>query len=151
MPDEEKIHPARVHAAQIVVSTEPEGIEILRSLKMGKDFAELARTRSTAPEAPDGGDLGWFEAGIRLQIFDEVCFALEPGQISDLVASRYGFHIFKVLGRDGRRLMTFEEARPKLERELQVERSRRAQSELSRSLREHVRIIRDEPAIAAVK
>ena len=64
------------------------------------DFvANLARKHSLSPDAKQGGDLGWFERGAMPPIFEQVCFALPEGKVSDVVASSYGFHLFKVIGR----------------------------------------------------
>lgn len=73
---------------------------ILKELKRspGK-FAELARKDSDDPvSAAKGGDLGFFTRGKMAKPFENAVFSLKPGQISDLVQTRYGFHIIKLLG-----------------------------------------------------
>jgi len=62
----------------------------------GEDFAELAREMSEGPSAPKGGDLGFFTRDQMVPAFADTAFALEPGQISEVVRSPFGFHVIKV-------------------------------------------------------
>ncbi|GAB4318269.1 MAG: hypothetical protein Kow0059_11650 [Candidatus Sumerlaeia bacterium] len=70
--------------------------EALRRLREGADFAAVAAEFSDDPSAQNGGDYGWIKAGAADPLVEKAVFSLQPGQISDIVESPYGFHIFKV-------------------------------------------------------
>ena len=88
--------PVQVRARQIVVRTEQEARAARESLLQGEDFAKLAHRISLSPDAEQGGDLGFFPAGVMPREFDQVVFSLPPGQISPVVKSPYGYHLFRV-------------------------------------------------------
>jgi peptidyl-prolyl cis-trans isomerase SurA len=101
--------PAGVHLAHILISTTP-GQATLDSLKAyaqllydkaksGEDFYLLAENYSDDPSAKNGGDLGWFSRGEMVPEFEKAAFSLQPGQISNVVESQFGFHIIKVTDR----------------------------------------------------
>jgi len=103
--------PAAVRLAHILISTAP-GQSTLDSLREyvgqirkkaleGEDFALLAKTYSADPSAASGGSLDWFSRGEMVPEFETAAFNLQPGQISDIVQTQYGFHIIKCDGRRG--------------------------------------------------
>ena len=69
--------------------------KILKELKSGRDFAELARKHSDGPSGPRGGELGRFERGQMVPEFDQAVFGLETGAISEVVETKFGYHIIK--------------------------------------------------------
>ena len=74
--------------------------KILAELKAGKDFAQLAQEHSEDTTAKNGGDLSFFTAKKMVEPFAEAAFALkEIGDLSDLVETRFGFHIIKLTDR----------------------------------------------------
>lgn len=144
MPPNEKLKPARVRAAQIVVSTEAAGEEVLRRLRRGEAFEALARSHSIAPNAPAGGYLGWFARGEMPEFLEQACFALGPEQVSALTASEYGFHLFKVYEKEEARPMTLEEARPALVQQLRDRHARRSQQALLDRIRRQYDVTRNQ-------
>lgn len=86
-----------VHARHILVATEDEAKAVKAELEGGKDFAELAKEKSTDPSAKqNGGDLGFFSKGMMVKPFEDAAFSMEPGSISDPIKSDFGWHIIKV-------------------------------------------------------
>jgi peptidyl-prolyl cis-trans isomerase C len=93
--------PAMVKTSQILTYDANKAKALLSQLKQGKDFAELAKASSEDKSSGwKGGDMGFFPKGKMPPEFDEAAFALEKeGDISDIVKSKYGYHIIKLTGK----------------------------------------------------
>lgn len=61
----------------------------------GADFADLARKNSDCPSGAEGGDLGKFPRGAMVPEFDKAAFALEQGQVSDVIETAFGYHLIQ--------------------------------------------------------
>lgn len=145
-----KMQPPRVRAAQIVVASEQAAEEVKKQLREGASFEELAMKHSVAPNAPAGGYLGWFARKEMPEIVDETCFELEPGAVSDVVPSEYGYHVFKVYERTEGRPIELAEARADLERSIMEDRLRAARQRLRSRVEATWTIVEDEDAVREV-
>ena len=88
----------QVHARHILVDSEDKAKEIVKKLKDGASWDELAAAESLDTGSKDkGGDLGWFPQGVMVEAFDKAAFELPVNQISDPIQSNYGWHVIEVL------------------------------------------------------
>ncbi|HET6317812.1 MAG TPA: peptidylprolyl isomerase, partial [Chloroflexota bacterium] len=91
----------QVHAWHILVASEDQARDTLQQLQSGGDFAQLAQNLSTDPGSKaKGGDLGWVPRGVMDKPFEDAAFALQPGQLSDVVHGANGYHIIQTLEKD---------------------------------------------------
>ena len=88
--------------------------QLLEKIKAGADFAELARANSACSSAAKGGDLGLFAKGRMVPPFEKAAFELEVGQVSNVVKTRFGYHIIKVTDRKEATVTTFEQAKDEI-------------------------------------
>jgi peptidyl-prolyl cis-trans isomerase C len=93
---------------------------VLKRAKAGENFEKLARAHSEDENSKaNGGDLGYFARGRTVQSFEQAAFSTGPGEISDIVQTRYGYHIIKVEDHVLARGRSFEEMRDYIQNELQ--------------------------------
>ncbi|HSL22306.1 MAG TPA: peptidylprolyl isomerase [Vicinamibacterales bacterium] len=113
---------------------------VLKQVKSGADFAELARKHSEDGSAQAGGDLNFFGRGQMVPEFEKVAFALKPGQTSDIVQSQFGYHIIKVTERRDGRIVPFLEAKEKIAEFLKQQRQQEKATEMIRQLKAKAKI-----------
>ncbi len=102
------------NASHILVETEEEALSLVEALEDGKDFAELAREKSTGPSGPNGGDLGWFGLGMMVPEFEMAVTGMETGGISAPVQTQFGWHVIKLDDYRETPVPTVDEMRPQL-------------------------------------
>jgi parvulin-like peptidyl-prolyl isomerase len=86
----------QVKASHILVKTESEAEKILEDLKKGASFEKIAKEKSECPSKKRGGSLGWFGRGKMVPEFEKAAFSLKKGELSDIVKTRFGYHIITV-------------------------------------------------------
>jgi tetratricopeptide (TPR) repeat protein len=124
--------------------------EVLAKLRAGGDFAALAKQYSQdQATAPKGGDLGWFSTLQMATEFQKAAFALQPGQISDLVKTTFGYHIIKLRQVRYNLPADFEQKKNDYRRQFVQQQQSRAWGDFTRVLRERAKIeIRDPEMLA---
>ncbi|MCA1796912.1 MAG: peptidylprolyl isomerase [Desulfuromonadaceae bacterium] len=116
------VNPAMVQASHILVKADLENPEkpeaqireIKEKVDNGEDFAALAQEHSACPSSAKGGDLGLFGPGSMVKPFEEVAFALKPGEVSDVVPTQFGLHLIKVTDTQETQNLSYEEAKPQI-------------------------------------
>ena len=95
--------PREFKARHILVESQGEALTVVEELQNGADFVELAKSRSTGPSGPNGGDLGWFEAKHMVKPFSDAVEAMEDGAFTTVpVQTQFGWHvILREASRDG--------------------------------------------------
>lgn len=115
-----------VRASHILIPVDPKADEaakkaarakaedLAKKAKGGADFAQLARDNSSDGSAANGGDLGPMRRGQTVANFDKALFSMQPGQISDVVDTEFGFHIIKVTEKTPPSTVPFEQVSPRI-------------------------------------
>jgi len=106
------LQPERVKVSQILLETESKAIEILERVRNADEegFRKMARDESVGLEALKGGEMGVFEMGQLPFEMEKVIFSLQEGELSPVVKTSYGYHIFRVDKRLDPKLISEEEA-----------------------------------------
>jgi peptidyl-prolyl cis-trans isomerase D len=132
--------PEQVRASHILLKTEgkddaavkKQAEDLLAQIKKGASFEELAKKHSQDEgSAVKGGDLDFFNKGQMVPEFDKVAFELQPGQMSDVVKSQYGYHIIKVTDKRAPTQKTLAEVRSQIEDTLKYEQAQTAAQKLA--------------------
>lgn len=146
--------PERVRARHILREVDPDGPaedvrkekELLQSLRdrveKGEDFGELAREHSTCPSSSQDGDLGFFGRGEMVKEFEDAAFALEPGEVSDIVQTMFGFHLIWLMEKQPEGMVPLAEVRDRLTLHLKQEQGKEALTARLKELKETVPITR---------
>jgi len=141
--------PEQVRASHILFKTEgkdeaevrKQAEAVLKRAKSGEDFAKLANQYTEEEVGKTrGGDLDFFGRGQMAKEFEEAAFALEPGEIGDIVTTQFGLHIIKVTDRRAASTRTLDEVRSQIEDQIKWE---RAQAEADRTAEELDKLIDD--------
>ncbi len=113
---------------------------LLKEIRGGKDFTELARTNSSCPDSKNGGDLGYFARGVRPPAFDAVAFAMKPGEVSDVVETGLGYHIIKLMEKREAGAAKFDEVKKRIQDYLKKAQIQKSLADYVARLRENAKI-----------
>jgi len=144
--------PERVRASHILLNTggkdeaavRKQAEELLAKIKAGADFAELAKKYSEDPGSKEkGGDLDFFPRGQMVPEFEQAAFSLQPGQVSELVKTQYGFHIIKVVEKQAGSTQTLDQVRAQIQQTLAAQIADRQITDRARQLAEKIKTADD--------
>jgi peptidyl-prolyl cis-trans isomerase C len=157
-------HAERAHVSQIMVRVPPGATakartdartrieEILKSIRAGESFESVARKHSEGPEASRGGDTGLVTRGGKVPPpIERAVFSLRPGEMSDIIETRLGYHIILVTERFPEGVTPFEEAQRSIRAKLMAHARHEALAAYLAGLREKARIERRLPPPPAEK
>ena len=88
--------------------------EVQQKLKDGGDFAALAKEYSEGPSSAKGGDLGYFRRGQMVKPFEEAALALKPNEVSDIVETRFGYHLIIVYDNKPEQTLAYADVKDKI-------------------------------------
>ena len=147
----------QVRASHILLKTEGKddaavkarAEELLKQARGGGDFAELAKKNSEDTDsAKNGGDLDYFGRGRMVPEFDQAVFAMQPGAISDLVKTQYGYHIIKLVDKKTATTRQLAEVRQQLTDQLAYQRAQAQAADLSQNLEKQIKTPADLDKVA---
>src|SRR5499427_2921833 len=146
--EEQYSTPEQVRASHILLKTEvkddasvkAKAEDLLKQARAGDDFAELAKKNSEdEASAKNGGDLDYFGKGRMVPEFDAAVFAMQPGQISDLVKTQYGYHIIKLIDKKPATTRPLAEVRQQLVDQLGYEKAQAQAADLAQTLEKQIK------------
>ncbi len=129
--------PEQVRASHILIKVDPQADkvkkaearnkikEIQQKLQKGEDFTTLAKALSEGPSKAKGGDLGYFSRGQMVKSFEEAAFALRLNEVSDIVETKFGYHLIKVMEKKPETTTAFEDVKDKIGQYLKQEKVQR--------------------------
>ena len=128
--------PEQVKASHILIEVAPDAEEskkiqarkkietVQKKVRQGEDFGLLAKANSEGPTAQHEGDLGYFSRGQMVKPFEDAAFALNVGEVSEIVETQFGYHLIKVTDKKPARTIPFKEVQQRLEQHLKNEKEK---------------------------
>jgi len=116
-----------VHARHILVKDESEAKAIAKQLKslkgdaLNAKFIETAKSKSTGPSGPKGGDLGYFAQGQMVPEFNDKVFSMKVGTVSQPVKTQFGYHVIYLEDKKAKKTLAFTEVKSFIEQRLKME------------------------------
>ncbi len=133
--------PEKIKVSHILVDSEAEAKDILAKLNGGADFATLAKEKSKCPSKDKGGDLGLLAKGQTVPEFEQAAFALQPGQLSGVVKTQFGYHIIIVTERQPEKELSFDEVKDQLKQMLLSQKQKERFESLLKELKDRNKVV----------
>jgi peptidyl-prolyl cis-trans isomerase C len=121
-------------------------LNLKKQLEAGADFNAIAEQLSSEPG--ESGDLGWFVRGQMVMPFEEAAFSMQPGEISDIVQTDFGYHLIKLFDRKPEQLRPFKEAQKEISEHLWHDKKNNRIGETVDQLKNEAKIIYPDQAPA---
>jgi len=146
--------PEQVRASHILIKVDPQKessqresarvkiVKIQQKLRNGEKFGALAKEFSQCPSSSKGGDLGYFSRGQMAKPFEDAAFSLAPGEISDIVETKFGYHLIKVTGKRAETDMAFDDIKDGLKNYLTQQKVQKEIVRYVRKLKEQATVER---------
>ncbi|MEW6673822.1 MAG: peptidylprolyl isomerase [Thermodesulfobacteriota bacterium] len=140
--------PEKIRASHILIKVDPQADseqkaearqqleQLQQKLDAGEDFGALAKAFSQGPSSSRNGDLGYFGRGQMVKPFEDAAFALNPGEVSGIVETNFGYHLIKVFDKKPETKTGFDQARGRIEQYLKQDKIRKEIGELIEKLKQ---------------
>ena len=132
--------PEMVRASHILTSTEEEAIKAKGELDRGADFAAVANEYSKDLTKDRGGDLGYFKKGQMIPEFENAAFNLNVGETSDVIKTRFGYHVIRLTDRKPAAYRSFEEVKDSVRTSIMRDKQRQSFDEFTKTLKDKSKI-----------
>jgi peptidyl-prolyl cis-trans isomerase C len=144
--------PAQVKASHILIKVDAGADEakkaearkkieaVQQKIKDGGDFAELAKEYSEGPSNTRGGDLGFFRRGQMVKPFEEAAFAMQVNEVSEIVETRFGYHLIKVYEIKPDQTLAYADVKDKLSQRMKQEKIEKDATEYIGQLKKDAKI-----------
>ncbi len=138
----------KVRASHILLKTEAEANEVTKELSglkngaLNAKFAELAKSKSTGPSGPKGGDLGFFGQGQMVPAFNDAVFAMKKGELTKKpVKTQFGYHVILVTDKQDAKNLSYGEVKGFIEQKLKVEAFKEQMQAKMQELKKNAKIV----------
>ncbi|RJQ43481.1 MAG: peptidylprolyl isomerase [Nitrospiraceae bacterium] len=141
----------KVRASHILIDTEDQAKKISDRIKKGENFSKLAESLSNDKgSASKGGDLGFFGRGQMVPEFEQAVLSLKPGEVSEPVKTRFGYHIIKLTDIQKGEVATFEQSREAIKRQLLAEKQKQLVDSYIEGLNKKAEINKSETELKSI-
>jgi peptidyl-prolyl cis-trans isomerase C len=132
--------PESVHLRHVLVNSEKEAKDVLKKLKKGAKFSDLASKVSTCPTKAVGGDLDWLPRGRLVKELEDVAFNMKKGQVTGPVKTRFGYHVLLLEDKRPARKSSFDEVKDYILEQLKFQKQQDHYQKVAKALRKKMNV-----------
>jgi peptidyl-prolyl cis-trans isomerase C len=134
----------------ILVKTEDQAKDVLKRLKKGEKFGDIAAAVSICPSKERGGDLGWQTKGMLSKEVEDAAFSVQKGQVTGPVKTKWGYHVILIEDQKPASKMPFDEAKEYIVEQLAMQKQQEFFEKLAENLRQKTQVQITQPQSAPV-